>query len=86
MIQDLTDANSSYEAMSYNGRTITDSKTKAKFSFYHYVKVSQLLASKKNCDINVIIKKNVDSLSCDDERCFPMEVGEVLSVIDCQSR
>ena len=46
------DANSSNEAMSHNGRTITDTKSKANVFFNHYARVSKLKMSLSDRDIN----------------------------------
>ena len=55
VIQDLNgtpDANSPDEAMSHNGQTITDIKSKANIFINHYVRVSKLTMSQSNRDIN----------------------------------
>ena len=46
------DANSPNEAMSHNGRTITDTKSKANVFINHYARVNKLKMLQSNRDIN----------------------------------
>ena len=46
------DANSPNEAMSHNGRTITDTKSKANVFIDHYARVSKLKMSQSDHDMN----------------------------------
>ena len=66
------DANSPNEAMSHNGRTITDTKSKANVFINHYARVSKLKMSQSDCDINQQFKKSIKVPSADDERCTPI--------------
>ena len=55
VIQDLNgtpDANSPNEAMSHNGRTITDIKSKANVFINHYARVSKLNMLQSDRDTN----------------------------------
>ena len=73
------DANSPNEAMSHNGRTITNIKTKANIFGNHYAKVSKLNMSKCDCEINQHFKKRINTPSVDDESCAPLQMAELLS-------
>ena len=75
------DSNSPNEAMSHNGRTITDVKSKAKVFINHYARVSKLNMSQADRDINQQFKKRLDALSVNDESCAPLQMGELLSAI-----
>ena len=51
-LNDTPDANSPNEAMSHNGRTITDIKSKANIFINHYARVSKLKMSQSDSEIN----------------------------------
>ena len=63
------DANSPNEAMSDNGRTITDIKSKANAFINHYARVSKLNMSQSDRDTNRNFKKRSKVPSVDDELC-----------------
>ena len=75
------DANSPNEAMSHDGWTITDIKSKANVFINHYARVSKLNMSQSDSDINRQFKKHLNTPSVDDEICAPLLMGELLSVI-----
>ena len=75
------DANSPNEAMSHNGRTITDIKSKANIFINHYARVSKLNMSQSDCDINRQFKKCLETPPGDDESCAPLLMGELQSAI-----
>ena len=75
------DANSPNEVMSYDGRTITDIKSKANVFINHYARVSKLIMSQADRDINQQFKKRLNAPSVEDESCAPLQMGELLSVI-----
>ena len=75
------DANSPDEAMSHNGRTITDTKSKANVFINHYARVSKLKMSQSDCDINPQFKKSIKVPSADDESCAPILMSELQSAI-----
>ena len=60
------DANSPNEAMSHNGRTITDIKSKANIFINHYARVSKLKISLSDRDINWQFKKSIKVPPADD--------------------
>ena len=75
------DANSPNEAMSHNGRTITDIKSKANIFINHYTRVSKLNMSQADRDINRHFKKDLNAPFASDESCAPLQMGELLSAI-----
>ena len=75
------DANSPNEAMSHNGRTITDIKSKANVFINHYARVSKLNMSQSDRDINRQFKKCLHTPSVNDESCAPLVMGELQSAI-----
>ena len=75
------DANSPNEAMSHNGRTITDTKSKANVFINHYARVSKLKMSQSDRDINRQFKKSIKVPSPDDESCTPILMSELQSAI-----
>ena len=75
------DANSPNEAMSHNGRTITDIKSKANIFINHYARVSKLNMSLADRDINRHFKKHLSAPSASDESCATLQMGELLSAI-----
>ena len=75
------DANSPNKAMSHNGRTITDIKSKANVFINHYAKVSKLNMSQSDRDINRQFKKSIKVPSADDESCAPLLMSELQSAI-----
>ena len=84
VIQDLNstlDANSSNEAMSHNGRTITDIKSKANVFINHYARVSKVNMSQSERDTNQQFKKRIKVPSADDESCAPLLMSELQSAI-----
>ena len=75
------DANSPNEAMSHDGRTITDIKSKANIFINHYARVSKLNMSHIDRDINQQFKKGISAPSADNKSCAPLEMSELLSAI-----
>ena len=75
------EANSPNEAMSHDGRTITDIKSKANIFINHYARVSKLNMSHIDRDINQQFKKGISAPSADNKSCAPLEMGELLSAI-----
>ena len=75
------DANCPNEAMSHNGRTINDIKSKANLFLNHYAKVIKLKMSQSNRDINRQFKKRLNVPSVDDGSCAPLLMGEFQSAI-----
>ena len=80
------DANSPNEAMSHNGRTITDIKCKANIFINHYARVSKLNMSQSDRDTNRQFKKHLNALSVDNESCVPLLMEELLSAIKKNER
>ena len=80
-INGTPDANSPNEAMSHNGRTITDTKSKANVFINHYARVSKLKMSQSNRDINQQFKKSIKVPSADDESCAPILMSKLQSAI-----
>ena len=75
------DANSPNEAMSHNGRTITDIKSKANIFINQYAMVSKVTMSQSDRDINRQFKKCLHAPSVDVESCAPLPMGELQSAI-----
>ena len=75
------DVNSPNEAMSHNGRTITNIKSKANIFINHYTRVSKLNMSQADRDINRHFKKHLNAPSASDESSAPLQMGELLSAI-----
>ena len=75
------DANSPNEAMSHNGRTISDTKSKANVFIDHYARVSKLNMSQSDRDTNRQFKKRLKVPSVDDESCAPRLMSELQSAI-----
>ena len=73
------DANSSSEAMSHDGRTITDIKSKAKVFINHYARINKLKMSQVNRDLNKQFKKRFNVPSVDNKNCAPPQMSELLS-------
>ena len=69
------DANSPNEAMSHNGRTITDTKSKANVFINHYARVSKLKMSQSDCDINRQFKKSIKVPTAHDDSCAPILIN-----------
>ena len=69
------------EAMSHDGRTITDTKSKANVFINHYARVSKLKMSQSDRDINRQFKKSIKVPSADDESCAPILMSELQSAI-----
>ena len=69
------------EAMSHNGRTITNIKTKANISVNYYARVRKLNMSKADRDLYCHFKKQLDTSSADNESYAPLQMGELLSAI-----
>ena len=65
------DAKSPNEAMSHNGRTITNIKSKANVFIHHYARVNKLNVSWVNQDLNRQFKKHLNAPSGGDESCIP---------------
>ena len=75
------DANSPNEAMSHNGRTITDIKSKANVFINHYARASKLNMSQSDRDTNRQFKKRIKVPSADHESCAPLLMSELQSAI-----
>ena len=75
------DANSPNEAMSHNGRTITDIKSKTNVFINHYARVSRLNMSQSARDINRQFKKCLHAPSVDNESCAPLQMSKLQSAI-----
>ena len=75
------DATSRYEAMSHNGRTITDIKSKANIFINHYARVSKLNMSQNDRAINRQFKKHLTAPLVSNESCAPLKMSEPLSAI-----
>ena len=75
------DANSPNEAMSHNGRTITDIKSKANVFINHYARVSKLNMSQFDRDTNRQFQKRIKVPSADDESRAPLLMSELQSAI-----
>ena len=75
------DANSLNEAMSHNGRSIADIKSKANDYTNHYARVSKPNMSQSDRDTNRQFKKSVKVPSADDESCTPLLMSELQSAI-----
>ena len=74
-------AKSPNEAMSHNGRTITDIKSKANVFINHYARVSKLNMSQSDRDTNRQFKKHIKVPSADHESCAPLLMSELQSAI-----
>ena len=73
------DANSPNEAISHNGRTITDISS---YIFINdYARVSKLSMSQSDRDTNRQVKKRIKTPSVDDESCAPLLMSELQSAI-----
>ena len=70
-------ANSPNEAMSHNGQTFTEIKSKANVFINHYTRVSKLNILQSDRDINRQFKKCLHAPSVDDESCAPLLMGEL---------
>ena len=84
VIQDLngtSDANSPNEAISHNGRTITDIKSKVNVFINHYARVSKLKMSQSDRDTNRQLKKRIKVSSVDNEGCAPLLMSGLQSAI-----
>ena len=68
--------------MSYNGRTITNIKSKANFFINHYTTVSKRNMSQSERDTNRSFKKQIKVLSVDDESCTSLLMIELQSAIE----
>ena len=75
------DANSPNEAMSHNGWTIIDIKSKANIFINHYARVSKFNMSQSDCDTNRQFKKRIKVPSADDESRAPLLMSELQSAI-----
>ena len=71
------DANSPNEAMSHNGRTIIDIKSKVNIFIKHYARVSKLNMSQAHRDINRQLKKHLNAPSVSNESCSPVQMAVV---------
>ena len=60
------DVNSSNEAMSHNGSTITNTKTKANIFLNHYARFSKLNMSKPDRDLSRHFEKKIEAPCPDD--------------------
>ena len=75
------DANSPNKAMSHNGRTITDIKSKANVFINQYVRDSELNMSQSDHDTNRQFKKHLKVPSFDDKSCAPLLMSKLQSAI-----
>ena len=75
------DANSPNKAMSHNGRTITDIKSKANVFINHYARDSELNMSQSDHDTNWQFKKRIKVPLFDDESCAPLLMSKLQSAI-----
>ena len=75
------DANCPNKAISHNGRTITDIKSKANVFINHYARFSKLKMSQSDRDTNQQFKKRINVPSVDDESCAPLLTSELQSAI-----
>ena len=75
------DANCPNKAISHNGRTITDIKSKANVFINHYARVSKLNMSQSDRDTNRQFKKRIKVPSADDESRAPLLMSELQSAI-----
>ena len=80
------DTNLLYEVMSHDGRTITNIKSKANIFINHYATVSKLDITKKNCNLNRLLEKRVNTPSVDNESCTSIKMSELLSAIQKMKR
>ena len=80
-LNSIPDTNCPNEAMSHNGRTITDTKSKANVFINHYARVSKLKMSQSNRDINQQFKKSIKVRSAVNESCTPILMSELQSAI-----
>ena len=69
------------EAMSYNGRTITDIKSNANVFINHYARLSKLNMSLSYRDLNQQYKKRLNAPSVDNESWAPLHMGQLQSAI-----
>ena len=84
VIQDLngtSDANSPNEAISHNGRTITDIKSKVNVFINHYARVSKLKMSQSDRDTNRQLKKRIKVSCVHNEGCAPLLMSGLQSAI-----
>ena len=75
------EANSPNEAMSVNGRLITDAKAKANIFVNHYARVSNPTMSAADRVLNRNFKKRLDAPTTDDESCSNFTIKELTSAI-----
>ena len=75
------DAKYPNEAISNNGQTITDIKSKVNVFINPYARVSKLNMSPANGELNEIFKKGFNAPSVDDESCAPLHMGKLQSAI-----
>ena len=69
------DTNYPNEAMSHDGRTITDIKSKANVFINHCARVSKLNMSRADRDPK--FKKHLNAPSADDQSCTLLQMGEL---------
>ena len=72
--------------MSHNGRTITDTKSKANIFINHYARVSKLHMTKEDCDLNRLLKKRLNAPSVDNKSCTSTNMLELLWAIQKMKR
>ena len=81
LLNGTPDANSPNKAMSHNGQTIIDVKSKVNVFINHYARVIKLNMSQFDSDTNRQSKMRIKTLSVDDESCAPLLMGELQSAI-----
>ena len=80
-LNSVPDGNSSNEAMSHNGWTITDIKFKPNVFINHYARVSKLNMSQTDRNPNHQFKKRHNAPYADNKSCAPLQMDELLSAI-----
>ena len=79
-------ANSPNEAMSVNGRLITNAKAKANIFVNHYARVSNPTMSAADRVLNRNFKKRLNAPTTDDESCSNFTIKELTSAIQRMKR
>ena len=72
------DTNSTNEAISHNGCTITSTKSKVNIFINHYTRVSNLHTTKEVSNINCLLKQRLNTPSVDNKSCTPINILELL--------
>ena len=79
------DTNSPNEAMSHNGRTITDTSSKANIFINHYDRISKLHMTKEDPDLNCHLKQRLNAPSVDNKSCTSINMLELPKVLLVQA-